>query len=925
MAFQPSPQYMQTVAQLESGGNPTAENPNSSATGLYQFTDPVAAEYGLTDPTDPVASTDAMKSLTADNYAALSKSLGRAPTEPELYLAHQQGATGAAKLLSDPDAPAVDVLGKKQVLNNGGNANMTAGDFANMWQGKYNKVAGFKDPIANGVQIADSGQIASDASNFGAGDDIVAPATPDAFGADDQTIAAAAVQHPKAVNDKFQPDTGKFRTAVDNFNNGTMMGFGGDITDALGKAYARTVMGSNDPALEAQIATMRQDNQAGMKAENAAHPWIAPAANIAGLLTGAVDLGGIGKAVLPESIISNVAKIAAENPYKTAALVSGSGQAVRDLGEAQQTGTGRFDNIGADVPIATVAGMGGVPIAKGLANVAGAAFDRFGQPIKDLIDDWRSGAGGGGVLGDDAAAAATAGEGGIPAGASPSNPQPVTAATTANMTTPMAVGGIDDPIGFARLSNDKYPVHLTQGDLTQNGAIQRNEQKAYELGSPEIKDAREIQKQDIQRPFESILGDNQSMDPLALNYRTQDEATNAANVVRDKYDNLRSIEKSAWKIAGQGDAGIASSAIQKDFIEPVSNELVDKGYVTGQVPKLDSKLQELTDIMQPDEDGTTSVTSVKLKAMDNWYKSLNQAKFTSDHISDPTIDMHVGTLKRNFQGFLDNLQDTSIVNGDQSAIQAFKTARAASSQRFGFYDTDKAVQRILDNRELSGTQAINTLWGATNISGKGSDGLLIPNIMEKLGDQAPQFREALQQGFAAKILGDGLGAHATEGKSVFDIAAGVNNSLKSLMRNKELFESVFPDPETQAYFKSYSDGVGKIAQKEVGAINRSGTAMSVIGAFGALSKLLIHLSGANVLSGGMAIAGANALLEKRAASEIMGKAAGGLGDFDDAALSKAFQQIDAKPAFYGGYVGGGALDPIAQSITGGTTNDSNRH
>jgi len=76
--------------------------------------------------------------LAQNNKAELTKALGRPPTDAELYLAHQQGAEGASGLLSNPNAPASSIVGAKAVLSNGGNLNMTAGQFANLWLNKYN-------------------------------------------------------------------------------------------------------------------------------------------------------------------------------------------------------------------------------------------------------------------------------------------------------------------------------------------------------------------------------------------------------------------------------------------------------------------------------------------------------------------------------------------------------------------------------------------------------------------------------------------------------------------------------------------------------------------------------------------------------------------------------------------------------------------
>lgn len=130
------PAALTMIAQMESGFDPSAQNPNSSASGLFQFINSTAQQYGLQNPLDPAQSADAAARKMKDNAAALTLALGREPTAAELYLAHQQGATGASRLLSNPDQRAVDVVGRDQVLLNGGDENMTAGEFANMWMSR---------------------------------------------------------------------------------------------------------------------------------------------------------------------------------------------------------------------------------------------------------------------------------------------------------------------------------------------------------------------------------------------------------------------------------------------------------------------------------------------------------------------------------------------------------------------------------------------------------------------------------------------------------------------------------------------------------------------------------------------------------------------------------------------------------------------
>lgn len=148
-AAAPSGDYFSRLAQVESGGNARAINPKSGAAGKYQFLPSTAKAYGI-DPMNAEQSEEGVRRFRADNAAVLTGALGRSPTEPEEYLAHQQGAGGASALLRNPDRPAIEVLAEarksrsvaaKAIVDNGGNLGMTAGDFAQQQMNRFGKDA----------------------------------------------------------------------------------------------------------------------------------------------------------------------------------------------------------------------------------------------------------------------------------------------------------------------------------------------------------------------------------------------------------------------------------------------------------------------------------------------------------------------------------------------------------------------------------------------------------------------------------------------------------------------------------------------------------------------------------------------------------------------------------------------------------------
>jgi len=128
-------EYLLATAQIESRMNPSAQAATSSAGGLYQFIDQTwlatvrnaGPSFGLAryaqaivqgpdgrfdvpDPaaraaimnlrSDPSVSAMMAGAFTRNNAAQLAATLGRRPSEAELYVAHFLGADGAGKLIS---------------------------------------------------------------------------------------------------------------------------------------------------------------------------------------------------------------------------------------------------------------------------------------------------------------------------------------------------------------------------------------------------------------------------------------------------------------------------------------------------------------------------------------------------------------------------------------------------------------------------------------------------------------------------------------------------------------------------------------------------------------------------------------------------------------------------------------------------------
>lgn len=148
------PSIMLAMAHIETGGsfNERAKNPESSASGLFQFMKGTRGKYGLDGNTvfDARKNSAAGAKMLNENRAYFKKRFGREPSAGELYLMHQQGIGGGTALMANPNALAVDVLTRAHkgnrkraeeiIRKNGGRMDMMAGQFADKWIGKGNSL-----------------------------------------------------------------------------------------------------------------------------------------------------------------------------------------------------------------------------------------------------------------------------------------------------------------------------------------------------------------------------------------------------------------------------------------------------------------------------------------------------------------------------------------------------------------------------------------------------------------------------------------------------------------------------------------------------------------------------------------------------------------------------------------------------------------
>jgi hypothetical protein len=141
------------IAKLESGGDLTAKNPNSTAAGLYQVTDATFNGLKRNYPNLPQLTRDEylkdseaqqlyQGALRAENQKALKK-YGHDLTPANEYIMHWAGAPkGNALLSADPEEKLSGLFSKDTLAKNRLSGDMTVAEFKGNIDSKMNKALG---------------------------------------------------------------------------------------------------------------------------------------------------------------------------------------------------------------------------------------------------------------------------------------------------------------------------------------------------------------------------------------------------------------------------------------------------------------------------------------------------------------------------------------------------------------------------------------------------------------------------------------------------------------------------------------------------------------------------------------------------------------------------------------------------------------
>lgn len=252
------PSVALTISHIETGGSfsHTAQNPKSSAHGLFQIIGPTWKQQGGGDRNNVDEQIKQGLKHIKNANASMRKSLGREPVAHEQYLGHLLGPGGASAVLkADPNARLIDVVRKfdsknaDAIVNNNGMKGLTAGQAIQKWQTKWNGLSSRYGGNGTSTAVGMDGTSYDMAYEVKSLDDLIAsndaaygvnPKYPSELQPRDRTREASRQQIEDMANDlkpEWLGESSKLSDGAPIIGMDNVVESGNGRTMAIGKAY----------------------------------------------------------------------------------------------------------------------------------------------------------------------------------------------------------------------------------------------------------------------------------------------------------------------------------------------------------------------------------------------------------------------------------------------------------------------------------------------------------------------------------------------------------------------------------------------------------------------------------------------------------------------------------------------------------------
>lgn len=370
---------------------------------------------------------------------------------------------------------------------------------------------------------------------------------------------------------------------------------------------------------------------------------------------------------------------------------------------------------------------------------------------------------------------------------------------------------------------------LTKGDVTQNPEMQALEQAARRNQS--FDQAQELVSQLDALRQQELRG---TMAGLGAQEGGEQALSEAGKMVRQAYKGQQAQVRRAYDRIRGNDVFINKQPLQETLAPAIKEQLAQDGfdtrYFSAQGQDLINKLTNNKTLQ------SEKVTGVKLDAMENWRKQVNQAiEGQKDNFGKLTPEgVALSRVKNMYDDFMAKLPDDALKTGDAETLGALNEARAARRRMGVLFERNKKVAELVKNEDLSNEQLANMVLTGNKEGEKINKGagITLKSMLRAVPeDKKPLLRENLKKGAMSRLLENSQETFIDRGTDYNAISPNkLRKNIDTLMKNKTFVNELF-DADEQKVLNALARDLRRISSNQQGTINYSNTAYALSRAF----------------------------------------------------------------------------------------------
>lgn len=378
-------------------------------------------------------------------------------------------------------------------------------------------------------------------------------------------------------------------------------------------------------------------------------------------------------------------------------------------------------------------------------------------------------------------------------------------------------------LGIAQANSLPKAVPLSKGDITRNVSDQSLEEAAKKGGVNEqsrviAQTFDDSQQQALRQNIDevqSIVGTGDSLTPSQGAAQVQDALSTQAQQLKTSvgqaYDDA--IAKSTTVVS----EGV--NQLHKNVMEVFQRFNVNAAKKTF-------------DIVKQLKIGG-NIKEVKIKALENVRSQLATLSRSNDTVEAAASS----AAKRQFDDYMDNLIEETMIRGDKDALKSFMTARGLRKEYAIKFESNNIIKSLIETNngqlKLTPEEALNKIFTANSLSAKSGGTRALQEMKVLLGEDSPAWKSLKEEGFLRLISSQGRGG--VRSPTLERILSGdkLSSSLDSALTNHPaLMKTLYSKSEIKL-FKQLSRVMLIATNKVSGAVNTSNTSFKtkVIQAF----------------------------------------------------------------------------------------------